>query len=45
MCTGIACPVTTVTITALITLVILIVYSDILHLLAVAWFTGKHHDR
>ena len=49
MRTGIACPVTTVTTTALVTVMILIVYSDslhvILHLLAVAGFICNRHDR
>jgi len=46
VCTGIAGPVTTITTTALVTLVILIVYSDnlhaILHLLAVV-ICNSHH--
>ena len=49
MRTGIACPVTTITITTLITLLILIVYSDslhaILHLLAVACLICHRHYR
>jgi hypothetical protein len=49
MRTGIACPVTTVTITTLITVLILIVYRDslhaILHLLAVVWFICNGYFR
>ena len=49
MCTGIACPITTVTATALVTAMILIVCSDILHailhLLAVVWFICNRHYR
>ena len=47
MCTGIACPVTTVAITALVTVMILTVYSlhVILHLLAVVGFIGNRHSR
>ena len=44
-----ACPVTTVTTTALVTIMILIVDSDsryvILHLLTVDWFIGDRHGR
>jgi len=49
MRTGIACPVTTIATTVPITLEILIVYRDslhvILHLLAVCWFICNCHDR
>jgi len=49
MRTGIACPVTTVTTTALITLVILAIFNNclyaILHLLAVVGFICNRHSR
>ncbi|MEN8205187.1 MAG: hypothetical protein ABFS24_04155 [Pseudomonadota bacterium] len=49
MSTGIACPITTVTTTAMVTAVILIVYSyilqAILHLFAVGWFIFNRNYR
>ena len=49
MYTGIACAVTTITITALVTLMILIVYNNslhtVLHLLAMGWFICNRHGR